>query len=186
MTSVNPVVMSIRLRDFLDAEDVWGSREGIAVRKKLLRAVENHPEATIIRVSLAGIRRTDTSFARESILELAHQLRGRRGVCVTDVPSQDVLDNWDAAALKRGQALVVWSAKGPQLIGPKPSDDTWELLKLVLKRGELTTAEAAKVLGKQVNNVSTRLKRLSDEGLVLRKDVNASTGGLEYRYLAIC
>jgi DNA-binding Lrp family transcriptional regulator len=95
------------------------------------------------------------------------------------------MDNWDAAALKRGQALVVWSSKGPQLIGPKPSDDTWELLKLVLKRGELSTADAAKALGKQVNNVSTRLKRLSDEGLVLRRDTSASTGGLEFRYLAI-
>jgi predicted transcriptional regulator len=71
------------------------------------------------------------------------------------------------------------------LIGPKPSEDTWELLRLVLKRGEVSTAEAAKVLGKQVNNVSTRLKRLSEEGLVLRRDVNASTGGLEFRYLAI-
>jgi hypothetical protein len=155
------------------------------VREKLLRAVEAHPEATAIRISLAGVRRTDVSFARESVLELAYQLRGRRGVCVKDVPSKDVLDNWDAAALTRGQALIVWGDKGPQLIGPRPSEDTWELLRFVLKEGDVTTAEAAKVLRKQVNNVSTRLKRMTDEGLVLRRDVNASTGGLEYRYLAI-
>lgn len=185
MTLVNPVVMSIRLREHLDRDDGWGSEEGIAVREKLLRAIEAHPEAMVIRVSLAGIRRTDASFARESVLELAHQFRGRRGICVLDVPSDDVLENWDAAALKRGQALVVWGAKGPQLIGPRPSEDTWELLKLVLRRGEVGTAEAAKVLRKQVNNVSTRLKRLSDEGLVLRRDANAATGGVEYRYMAI-
>ena len=180
------MALDIRLQDFLGGRvDAWGSEEGIAVREQLARAVEAHPDATIIRVSLKGIRRMDTSFARESVLELAYQFRGRRGVCVTDIPSQDVLDNWDAAAVTRGQALVVWGSNGPRLIGPKPSQDTWELLKLVLKRGEVGTAEAAKVLGKQVNNVSTRLKRLSEEGLVLRRDTNASTGGLEYRYLAI-
>lgn len=180
------MALDIRLHDILGGRvDAWGSEEGIAVREKLVRAVEAHPEAMIVRVSLQGMRRMDTSFARESVIELAYQLRGRRGVCVTDVPSRDVLDNWNAAALTRGQALVVWGAKGPQLIGPKPSEDTWELLKLVLKRGEVGTAEAAKVLGKQVNNVSTRLKRLSEEGLVLRRDTNASTGGLEYRYSAI-
>jgi hypothetical protein len=147
--------------------------------------VEAHPQALIIRVSLGGIRRTDASFARESVVELAYMLRGRRGVCVVDVPSKDVLDNWDAAALKRGQCLVVWGTKGPSVIGPKPSEDTWQLLKLVLKRNEVGTADAAKALNKKVNNVSTRLKRLSEEGLVLRRDVAASTGGLEYRYLAI-
>jgi hypothetical protein len=187
MQAVNPVVMNIHLRDFLDPDqdDAWGSEEGIAVREKLLRAIDARPEAIIIRISLEGIRRTDTSFARESVLELTHRFRGRRGVCVTDMPSQDVMDNWEAAAVARGQAMVVWGVKGPRLIGPQPSEDTWELLKLVLKRGEISTAEAAKVLGKQVNNVSTRLKRLSEEGLVLRRDVNASTGGLEFRYLAI-
>lgn len=182
---MNPLVITIRLRDHLERDDGWGSDEGVAVREKLLRVVEEHPDAVMIRVSLAGIRRTDASFARESVIELAHQFRGRRGVCVVDMPSLDVFENWDAAALKRGQSLVMWGTKGPQLIGPRPSEDTWQLLKLVLKRGEVSTSEAARVLKKQVNNVSTRLKRLSDEGLVLRRDVNSPTGGLEYRYIAI-
>lgn len=185
MHPVNPTVITIRLREFLDRDDGWGSEEGIEMRHKLLRVVESHPQALVFRISLHGIRRTDASFARESVVELAHLLRGRRGICVVDVPSKDILDNWDAAALKRGQCLVVWGSKGPSVIGPRPSEDTWTLLKLVLKRHEVGTAEAAKSLNKKVNNVSTRLKRLADEGLVLRRDVAAPTGGLEYRYLAI-
>ena len=80
---------------------------------------------------------------------------------------------------------MIWGAKGPSIIGPKPSEDTLALLKLVMKRQEVGTAEAAKSLNKSVNNVSMRLKRLADEGLVLRRDIAAPTGGLEYRYLAI-
>jgi hypothetical protein len=185
---VKLVSLDIRLREHFprDADDAWGSSEGQAVREKLSRLVEAHPEATVIRISLKGVRKTDASFARESVLELAYQLRGRRGVCVIDMPSKDVLDNWHAAAVVREQTLVVWHGKEPQLIGPKPSADTWELLRYVLKQGDVTTAEAAKALHKQVNNVSTRLKRMTDEGLVLRREVNAPSGGLEYRYLSIC
>lgn len=185
MPSVKLVALSIRLRNYLEHEDAWGSVEGSVVREKLLRAWEDRPDAMALRISLKGTRRTDTSFARECVLELAHRYRGRRGVCVTDVPSPDVLANWDAAAKAREQGLIVWDDREPRLIGPQPSSDTWELLKLVLDRGDVSAAEAARALDKQVNNVSTRLKRLADEGLVLRREVSASTGGLEYRYLAI-
>jgi hypothetical protein len=101
------------------------------------------------------------------------------------VLSPDLLENWNAAANAREQTMVVWGPKGPRLIGPQPSQDTWELLKLVLDRGDVSTAEAGRALDKQVNNVSTRLKRLAEEGLVMRREVTAPTGGLEFRYLAI-
>lgn len=185
MHTVNPAVTTIRLRDLLDRDDGWGSEEGIAVREKLLRAVDSYPQSLIFRISLAGIRRTDASFARESVIELAYLLKGRRGICVVDIPSKDILENWDAAALKRGQTVVTWSAKGPAIIGPKPSEDTFALLKLVMKRHEVGTAEVATSLNKSVTNVSSRLKKLADDGLVLRRDTAAASGGLEYRYLAI-
>src|SRR5579872_622334 len=187
MSPVNPVALDIRLlTDILDGRpEAWGSEEGTKAREKIARAAAVRPEAMVIRISLKGMRRVDSSFARECVVELACQFRGRRGVCVTDVPSKDVLDNLHSAAVTRDRPLVVWDAKDPQFIGPKLSEDTRDILKLVMKRGEVGTAEAAKILGKQVNNVSTRLKRLSDEGLVLRRDVNASTGGLEFRYLSI-
>lgn len=181
------VALEIRLRDYFPRKggDAWGSKEGQEVREKLAHHIEGHPEASVVRISLKGVEITDASFARESVVQLAYQRRGKHGFCVVDVPSKDVLDNWHAAALAREQTLVVWDGKEPQLIGPKPSDDTWELLRFVLKQGNVTTAEAAKALHKQVNNVSTRLKRMSDEGLVLRKEVSAPTGGLEFRYLSI-
>lgn len=155
------------------------------MRGKLLRIIDSHPEAVIVRISLKDVEMTDASFARESVVELACRFRGRKGFCVIDVPSKDVLDNWEAAAVIREQALVVWDGREPKLIGPQPSEDTWELLRYVLKQGDVTTADAAKALRKQVNNVSTRLKRMTEEGLVLRKEVSAPSGGLEFRYLSI-
>lgn len=187
MIPVKPDAVTITLRKLLSdigCDDPWGSGEGTRVRAKLARAVEDYSSSNIVRLSLAGIRRTDASFLREAVVELVRSFRGRRGMCVVDVASEDVFDNLHAAALVSGQAVIVWTEKGPQLVGPKPTDDTWELLKVVLTNGAVTTAEAAKLLGKQVNNVSTRLKRLTDEGLTVRQDVIAATGGIEYRYLA--
>lgn len=180
--------LDIRLRDLFPRPhgDAWGSDEGKIVREKLSRIIDAHPDAWIIRVSLKDVVITDASFARESVLELAYRFRGEKGFCLIDVPSKDVLVNWQAAAIIREQPLIVWEGREPKLIGPEPSEDTWQLLRYVLMQGTVTTAEAAKALRKEVNNVSTRLKRMTNEGLVLRKEVSAPSGGLEFRYLSIC
>ena len=178
--------MTLKLSAYLEGRsDAWGSEEGRQVHLRLVEAIDGNPEALIVRISLEGIRRTDASFARASVIELAHRYRGRRGICLVDIPSEDVLENWAAAARQREQNLLAWTDKGVRLLGPVLRKDTWELLKLVSQRGEMGTAEVAKVLKKQVTNVSTRLKRLYDDGLVMRQEVTAPSGGVEYRYTGI-
>src|SRR5579863_5615246 len=100
MMSVKPDVVTIPLLKEVGRDDPWGSDEGNAVRNKLLRIVDAHPHASVVRISLAGLRRADTSFLREAVMEFARQLRGRRGVCIVDVPSEDIFENCDAAAIK--------------------------------------------------------------------------------------
>jgi hypothetical protein len=184
MGQVNEKAVTFRLREFLDRDDGWGSDEGEEVRERLARAIDAHPDSPIVRITLEGTR-TDASFARASVVELAFRYRARHGICVTGFESEDILENWDMAALKRGQGLIAWTSKGPRLLGPQPSNDTRALLQLVFQRGVVSTAEAAKVLKKEVNNVSTRLKRLYEEGLIFRSEATAPSGGVEYRYLAI-
>lgn len=176
---------SLKLRDVLQRDEAWGHQEGKETYEQLVQQIDAHPEGMIVRISLAGIKRTDASFARASVVELAHRYRGRRGVCLVQVPSEDVLENWDAAALHREQHLIAWVKSTPKVLGPKLNADTRDLLNVVFEFGEIGTAEAAKALSKQVPNVSTRLKRLCDEGLVLRREVTAPSGGLEFRYFAI-
>jgi len=55
----------------------------------------------------------------------------------------------------------------------------------IARRKIVSTAEAAKVMKKQVNNVSTRLKRLYEDGVIFRAEATAPSGGVEYRYIAI-
>lgn len=182
---MNQRILTLSLRECLGRDNGWGRDEGEEVREKLARAIDEHPDALVVRITLEGVKRTDASFARESVIELAFRYRGRRGICVTGFESEDVLENWHAAALTKGQPLVAWTSKGPRLLGPQPSADTLALLRLVLDRGVVSTAEAAKALRKQVNNVSTRLKRLYEEGLIFRCETTAPSGGVEYRYLSI-
>ena len=79
----------------------------------------------------------------------------------------------------------MWGKDGPQVIGPQPTKQAQELLALVLKRRALATPEAAKALKKEVNNVSTRLKHLTDRGFIVRQELPAQSGGVEFRYMAI-
>lgn len=191
MTIVNQMTQTLRLRDYMTSDDGWGNQAGCLVRQQLIRAVEQSPQTVMFRVSLKGVRRVDVSFARESVIVLALRYRGEKGFCLVDVGSHqdidaaDLLDNWRMAADNRQQPLTVWTEDGPEVIGPVPSRSAQELLRLVLKRQELGTPEAAKALRKELNNVSTRLKQLMDRGFILRSESPAPSGGVEYRYRAI-
>lgn len=176
---------TIRLRDFMERDDGWGNEEGREVHQKLLRAVENEAGKLVFRISLAGIRRTDASFPRESVVELARRFRGEKGFCLIDVPSRDLLDNWEAAALKRQQPLTVWRGNSPVIIGPQPSRGNRALLDYILSVCHATAATATKALNLKLTNVSSKLKQLFDEGFILRGNEVSPTGGVEYRYFRV-
>lgn len=176
---------TIRLREFMERDDGWGNEEGREVHQKLLRAVEGDAGKIVFRVSLAGIRRTDASFARESVIELARRYRGQKGFCLSDVPNQDLLDNWDAAAQRRQQPLTVWRGDRPEIIGPAPSRGNKAALAYVLSVCETTAAAMAKALNLKLTNASSKLKQLLDEGFILRRDEISPTGGVEYHYFRI-
>ena len=187
MKSVNQISSTLRLLDFMDGEvDGWGNAAGREVNQRLIDAVEARPATLIFRISLDGIRRIDVSFARESVVELARRYRGVKGFCLVDVASDDLVDNWRSAARDREQPITIWDSKQEASIaGPPATKPTEELLNLVLVRRELETPEAASALKKEVNNVSTRLKQLLDRGYILRQEVQAPSGWVVFRYMAI-
>ena len=151
------------------------------------QAVER--EAELLRVDDAAedrhLARPDLGHLRESVVELAKSYRGRRGFCLKDATDLDLLDNWDAAALKREQPLIVWQDDTAHILGPQPGEGVREMLGYVLSVPSTVTSEAAQSLHLKVPNASNKLKQLWQEGYIMRRERIASSGGVEYEYYRI-
>ena len=185
MYSMNEVVR-LRLADYLGAsKEGWGNEQGREVYAMLLRAVEQHPSARVFEISLEGVKRTDASFPRESVVELARRFRKQLGFVISDVAHDDLLFNWFVAADKKQQPLFVKGKSGWDLIGGELSPAKKSLLDYVMANKAVRTSEVAADLGLKTTNASTQLKDLWEMGYVLRHEEAADTGGVEFVYTAI-
>lgn len=178
-------VATIRLRDHVPSAAPWGSELGRRVNECLRATVEGMPTTTIFAISLLGIERTDASFPREAVIELALHFRMRRGFYLIDLDDVDLIDNLDAAATRRQQPLLLWASTPPCILGPQPGEGVRSMLMHVLSHGAVTAAEAARSLGIKVPNASNKLKELWEDGYILRRERAAPTGGVEYEYVPI-
>ncbi|MDR6395898.1 DNA-binding protein [Herbaspirillum seropedicae] len=168
----------------------FGNVAGKTVFNSLVEIVNANPNVKNFGISLEGIRRTDASFPRESVLSVAKFFQGEHGfflcdIDLRDILARDIIDNWHYAALAKDFPLVVWGMdKDFQVIGPY-SDPTATIVNLVLNSGSITAAKVAVELDTSVQNASTRLKKLSEQGYFLRSEVGAESGGKEFIYQAI-
>jgi hypothetical protein len=179
-------IVRLRLTDFLGGEsEAWGNDLGREVFAQLLAEVERHPGALVFEVSLAGIRRTDASFPRESVVELARRFRKQFAFVVTDPIDEDLLFNWDSAAGKKEQPLFVKGNDGSwKVLGPQLSSAKERLLEYVMKNKKVRTAQVAADLYLKISNASTQLRDLWEMGYVLRREEVADSGGVEFVYLS--
>lgn len=169
----------------MTSEDGWGHIEGRRVNSLLLAQVESVPEALIIRISLEGVRRTDATFPRESVCELARRFRGDKLFCLIDIEDADLLENWDAAALKREQPLIAWLKDGTyKVLGVPASEGNRPLLEMVIASNGSTVGEVAQQTGQSLSNVSNKMKSLWNSGYIMRRERVAETGGVEFVYFA--
>lgn len=175
------------LREFLERSDAWGREEGREVYPKLLKALEQAPGAVLFRIDLTGVDRLDASFPRESFVALAKRYAGEKAFAISGAVSVDLLENVDAAAHKLDMPMVVWQAESSwTLIGPAPSPGLKPVFEIVMAEGEVTTAMLIKephAMG-AANNVSNKLKQLTEAGYLVRREDSSVSGGKEYRYLA--
>lgn len=182
---MNQIGAPIVLRDYLPRSDAWGHALGRAVQERLRALVEAQRARSVFAISLRGVSRTDASFPREAVVELAVRFRMRHGFYLTDVEDADVLENWDAAALRCRQPLLVWTTTPPRVLGPQPGEGTGGMFAHVLSVGVTTTGEAAHALDIKVPNASNKLKRLWEDGYILRRERVAQSGGIEFAYVRI-
>lgn len=175
----------INLRDFTNGDHPFGNVQGKEVFRKLSDYVDSHPSVLIVGISLAGIEATDASFPRESVISVAKRVRGEKGIYLEQIQNRDILDNWSYAARALEQPLIYWDEDSPVILGPEMTTAAKELLDYVLANGAVLASQVASDLDISVQNASTRLKKLVSQGYILRTEVAADSGGIEYVYLAI-
>jgi len=182
---MNQIEQPINLRRYLPGPDAWGHHLGATVHEQLRAYVEMQPHRPIFAISLRDVAHTDVSFPRRAVVELAVQFRMQRGFYLMDVEDEDLLENWDAAALRCQQPLFVWAHGIPRLLGPATGEGTRTTLSHVLSTGTVTAGEVARSLDIKVQNASNKLKQLWEEGYILRREQMAPTGGVEFAYVRI-
>lgn len=183
---MNENSVTLTLCNFMETQEGWGRDQGRKVHQKLLDFVEAKPGAMIFKVLLAGVRRVDISFASETIVELARRYRRQKGFCFVDLTDQDMLENWEAAASRKDQPIMVWEGEKGRVIGVEPSRGTLDAFKVALARESTRAAEfAASTPAMSIANASTKFKQLWEQGFLLRREDVAESGGVEFLYYRI-
>ncbi len=178
--------MAIKLREFMDEPEGWGRVQGREVYQRLLEFVEANPGVMVFRVSAEGVRRVDISFASETLVELARRYRGLKGFCLVDLDDADMIENWEAAAAKKSQPIVLWAGDDGRVIGAEPSQGNREAFLFALGRSQARASEFADATpGMSIANASTKFKQLWDQGFLLRRESMADSGGVEFVYQRI-
>ena len=176
-----------KLINFTNSSLPNGNIQGKETFRKLSDYVDSHPSYIIFGISLEGIMSTDISFPRESVLSIAKLYRGQRGFYLEgmDKNDRDLFDNWQGAAAAKEQPLVVWYENSYEIIGPETSKSNLELINYVLENNSVTTSKVSTGLNISVHNASTKLKKLVDQGYIMRSEDVAESGGIEFIYHAI-
>lgn len=186
MNEMNENAALLQLSDHMNSQEGWGRVQGREVYGRLIDFVESNPGVLIFRVSVKGVRRVDISFASETVVELAKRFRSRKGFCFIDLADSDMLENWEAAAERKGQPFMVWRESKAQVIGPNPTQGTAAAFDFAAKRESTRASEfVAANPGVTISNASMKFKQLWEQGFLLRREDNAESGGVEYVYFRI-
>lgn len=105
---------------------------------------------------------------------------------VSYIEDQDIIDNIDYIAQVLKQPIAIKLDQGIQILGPRLTKANLEILELILEQKKVTTALVANAFDISVPNASSKLKKLVDDGYILRFEETAETGGIEFIYQSIC
>jgi hypothetical protein len=176
----------LHLAEFMSSPQGWGRQQGRVVYNKLLAFVESSAGTIVFLVSVRGVEKVDISFASETIIELARRFRGLKGFAFIDINDPDMLENWEAAAAKKSQPIMLWNGSSGRVIGVEPTHGTVEALQFALARPRTKATEFVKAMPHiSIANASTKFKQLWEQGFLLRRENIAASGGVEYVYLRI-
>lgn len=176
---------TIKLVDLTKNPDCWGNARGKEVGALLGNFIQRHPATDIFKVSFDGIQRTDASFSRESVVEIASRYRTKHAIAIVDLDDDDLIENLEVAAVKKEQPLFLWQNDSWKLLGLSPTKGNTDLLNYILTVAEATASTTAAALDLKLTNASTKLKQLWESGYIMRREEMASSGGIEFIYYRI-
>ncbi len=181
---MNQKQAKIVLSEFAGSQTLlYGNSAGKEVFSQLKDFIDAHYSVNLFEISLEGIKATDASFPRESIVALAKQYRGEKGFFLTGITHRDLIDNCDYAAKAKEQPLVIWSNDEFEIIGPTINSSMKNIVDYAYQHSSLTTSMISEKFDLSAQNASAKLKKLSDLGYLLRIEEVAESGGREFRYL---
>ena len=175
----------IDLAGIVGSDVMFGNAEGRDAYQKVAKELDNHPGRNIFGISLKGIRLTDASFPRESIISLIKSKKCEMGFYLLEFLSKDLMDNWDYAAKAKDQPVIVLVDDGYEVIGPTLTTGAKALLDFIMTEGVTTTSKVAEKFEVSAQNASAKLKKLFLQGLILGSKESAESGGMEFVFKAI-
>lgn len=176
----------MKLFDFTQNKAPYGNEFGKEVFSKMREYVEKHKNITIFEISFEDIRFVDASFSRESLILLAQLYKGKKGFYISHLSNDDVIDNIDYAAKALEQPLTLKKENNEIcMLGPSLTKSNLEIFNILMTKNQVTTSQIASLLNLSVQNASIKLKKLVDEGYILRFEETAESGGIEFVYKSI-
>lgn len=177
-------ISHVRFIDFSGEANPYGTLRGKQTYEKLVDFIESSP-AYILGISFDGLTGADSSYLRESLISVVKKFKDERSIFIQDLTDRDIIYNLKLAAEAKSQPIVNWVGSECMVLGPEPSPSNRALLDLVISNRSLTTSKASSTLDISVQNASTKLKKLFEDGYITRSEEAAETGGKEYIYHAI-
>jgi hypothetical protein len=177
-------IMHINFITFSGEPNPYGTLRGKQTYERLVNFIES-TQISIFGISFKEICGADSSYLRESLISVVKKFKDERTIFIQDLVDPDLIYNLKLAANAKNQPIVNWAGSVCEILGPQPSPSNQALLDLVIVNRSVTTSKASSALDISVQNASTKLKKLFEEGYVFRTEEAAETGGKEFVYHAI-
>lgn len=177
--------MLISLTDVAQTNNLIGSDLGRAVHQAMYDLISVQPMDKMIAIVPGNAACIDATFAREALVTLGKRLQGSSLVYLKNFENRDFLDNFSYAARALDFHLMHLSGTELQVIGAQLSKSSGAVLEAAFGEGLTTTSAVANAVGMSVQNVSTTMKKMVNEGLLIREEDVAPSGGREWHYQTV-
>lgn len=170
----------IKLIDAIEVDFILGSDQGNTALEKLRSRL--WVKARFIEISLEGITGFDACFVRNCLASLTKMFIGNKGLFISHVDNEDVLDNLVYGYHAKQVPLIIKSADGSGEIYSELSSGSQSILSYAYGQSQITTQKLAKHFDISTPNASAKLKKLFKAGYLLSDQQDAATGGIEFIY----
>ncbi|MBO6557556.1 MAG: hypothetical protein JJ957_13710 [Pseudomonadales bacterium] len=178
-------IFKIRLSKLAASSRLVGRDKGRLTYLDLDQLVAEQTDQEKYEISFRDISLIDASFLLYSVLPVIHQYAGQRFFVLSELASDDLLDNVKAAASERGQPVVVLHQGALRTVGPNLSRVHQSVFKYLSAHRRETTASIAEQLEISLQSAGNHLTRMVKQGVIVRHLGQAERGGREYSYSTV-